>query len=557
MILSLSIRDVVLIDKLDLSFEDNLSVLTGETGAGKSILLDALGLALGARADSGLVRSGAKQASVTAEFSVGADHPAQLLLDEADIPRDDVLLLRRTVNADGRSRAFFNDQPVSASFLKRVGETLVEIQGQFDQHRLMEPGVHLDLLDGFAGLRGKTREVGAAYDNWRQAEHALNNARERQQKAREEEDYLRHALEELETLAPEPDEESRLNQRRTVLMNAEQVMDAINTALDALSGENGAEMAIAQAQKAMDRVEQKSGSIGSRAAEPLDRAAAEVQEALSALAATSADIEAKPGELEETEDRLHAMRQLARKHNVGPDDLIAVRDDIADKLSQLDEDGGTLAELSKAAGDARAAYLALAKALSKARKAAAKDLDAALMAELPPLKLEKAQFRTGLTELEEHGWGPHGLETATFEVSTNPGAPFGSLRKIASGGELSRFLLGLKVVLAAADPIPTLVFDEVDAGVGGAVAAAVGERLAKLGESLQILVVTHSPQVASLGEAHMRVEKYTDRDLTFTKVRPLEASERREEIARMLSGAEVTDEARAAADSLLARQAAQ
>jgi DNA repair protein RecN (Recombination protein N) len=555
MLASLSIRDVVLIDRLDLAFEPGLSVLTGETGAGKSILLDALGLALGARADSGLVRHGTAQLSVTAEFAVPSRHPVDDILREADLdPGEGSVILRRIVTADGRSRAYVNDQATSVGLLRRLGDALVEIQGQFDQRGLMDPNTHRATLDAFAGLAHESKAVGEAWTAWRAAAAALETARADLEQARADEDYLRHAVAELDQLAPEIGEEARLAETRAVLMNAETVIEALNAARVALSGGDGgggAESAVASAGRSLERAVDKAGGRLDAALAALDRAAAELQEAESEIASAAAEIEADGGRLAEIDDRLNALRDLARKHGVATDRLPEVHRRFADHLAALDGKGGEIGTLAAAEDAARRAYVEAADALSAGRSQAAARLDAALNAELPPLKLDKARFETEVTPLEEARWGPAGRDSVAFQVATNPGTPFGPLSKIASGGELSRFLLALKVVLAEVSPVPTLVFDEVDSGVGGAVAAAVGDRLARLANRLQILVVTHSPQVAAQGAHHWHVAKTVSGEATATNVVRLTTDARREEIARMLSGAAITAEARAAADSLL------
>ncbi|MCR9175936.1 MAG: DNA repair protein RecN [Alphaproteobacteria bacterium] len=552
MLSALAIRDVVLIDRLDLSFRSGLSVLTGETGAGKSILLDALGLALGARAESGLVRTGRDQASVTAEFDLPTRHPVDDILAEADLdPREGPLILRRVVTADGRSRGYVNDQPTSVGMLRRLGDTLVEIQGQFDQRGLMDPGTHRDTLDGFGGLAQAASAVATAWTGWHAAAKAHTDARAQVERARADEAFLRHAVQELDTLSPQVGEETELSETRNVLANAEAVLQAMNAAADALASETGAEASLGAALRAIERISAKAGGRLDPAVAALERGAAEIQDGLAEIQSAAADIEADGARLQDIEDRLHAIRDLARKHGVEPDSLPVLHREMVDRLASLDEQGGGLAQLSAKEREARSTYETAAKSLSEARHTAAKRLDAAITKELPPLKLDKARFETAVHRLDESKWGPSGMDGVAFQVATNPGAASGALSKIASGGELSRFLLALKVTLAGVHPVPTLVFDEVDSGVGGAVAAAVGDRLARLSDRLQVLVVTHSPQVAAQGAHHWRVEKRADSKSTTTTVVGLDEAERREEIARMLSGAAITAEARAAADSLL------
>ncbi len=481
MLLGLTIRDVVLIDRLDLAFHAGLCVLTGETGAGKSILLDALGLALGMRAESGLVRQGADQAVVTAELSLAPAHPALALLDGAGIALEgERLVLRRIVNADGRSRAFIDDQPASVGLLRQLGELLVEVQGQFGQQGLLDPGTHRVALDAFGGYR---TEIAALADTWRQwravgKERAAVEAR--LARARADEDYLRHALSELAALDPVAGEEQTLAEERALLLNREKLSAALDAALTELAGERGGERSLHAAQRRLEKLRDKSAGRLEAALAALERAAQETQEAVAQLEAAARGLDRDSASLEKIEERLFALRAVARKHNVALDALPALRAEIAARLAALDDGGDRLALLTHREEEARRAYLGAAETVSKARQRAATALDAAVTKELPPLKLEKARFRTVLTPLSAGEWGEQGQERIHFEVATNPGAAPGPLVRIASGGELSRFMLALKVVLARTSPVPTLVFDEVDSGVGGAVAAAVGERLHRL-----------------------------------------------------------------------------
>ena len=552
MLTSLAIRDVVLIDRLDLDFRAGLSVLTGETGAGKSILLDALGLALGARGDSGLVRHGADQASVTACFEVADNHPAFAVLAEQGLEAEAPLILRRVLTADGRSRAFVNDQPASVGLLRRLGDLLVEIHGQFDDRGLLDPATHREALDAFGGHAALLRDTATAHAGWRQAADALDRAKADAARARTDETFLRHAVEELDALSPEPGEEERLAEQRSLMMNAEQIAEAMAAALEHLSGDRGAESGLAGASRQLGRIAGKAGPILDPALAALDRAAAEAQEAVHLLQSVASELETDPAALTKAEDRLYALRDVARKHGVEVDALPALRDTLAGRLAAIDDSGERMATLEAATKAAREAYAAAAGRLGEARRKAAGRIDKAVGAELPPLKLDKARFATRIEDMPEAQWGPQGRDRVAFEVATNPGQAPGPINKIASGGELSRFMLAVKVVLSQVSPVPTLVFDEVDSGVGGATADAVGERLARLGDGLQVLVVTHSPQVAARGGQHLRVEKRAGRDSTTTTVVPLSDPDRREEIARMLSGAEVTDEARAAANRLMA-----
>ncbi|MGE0162662.1 MAG: DNA repair protein RecN [Dongiaceae bacterium] len=551
MLLNLSIRDIVLIDRLDLDIRPGLSVLTGETGAGKSILLDAFGLALGGRADLQLLRPGATQAVVAAEFALAADHPVRALLDEQGLTAEGNLILRRQLGADGRSRAFVNDQAVGIGLLRRIGEMLVEIEGQFEQQRLLDAAHHRALLDAFGGLAGQAARVRDSWRGWRAAAAARAEAESALAQARRDEDYLRHAVAELQDIDPKPGEEAERADSRRLLSNREMLLVGARAAFDELTGERGADARVMAAQRRLDRIADKAGELAAPVVAALDRAAAELADAADRLRRMVNDPELAPHRLAQIEERLFALRDLARKHGVPVDALADHAARLAAQLAAIDDQGGRLAQLTRDEAAARQSYLDAADALSTARAEAARRLDAAINTELPPLKLDKARFATRLERLAESDWGENGLERVVFEVATNPGMPPGALNRIASGGELSRFLLALKVVLAEADPVPTLVFDEVDSGVGGATAAAVGDRLARLGRKLQVLVVTHSPQVAARTDQHWRVEKAAVGKSVVTRLAVLDAHGRREEIARMLSGASVTDEARAAADRLM------
>jgi DNA repair protein RecN (Recombination protein N) len=558
MLAGLSIRDVVIIDRLDLSFGEGLNVLTGETGAGKSILLDALGLALGERSDQALIRQGASQAVVSAAFETAAEDQIHTLLAEQGLDSDGSIVLRRVLGRDGRSRAFVNDQPTSVALMRRVGEALVEVQGQFEQRGLLNPATHRQVLDAFAGHAPLVTATRAAHATRREAEGALAEAEQATTAAKADEDYLRHALDELDRLAPEAGEEAKLAERRATLMNREKLVAALEQARTEVVGlgSGTVEDALRKAQAHLERAGGESARFFAPIIETLDRAAAEAGEAARALQSASVTIEGEAGNLEEIEERLFALRDLARKHRAEVDRLPALRDAIAEKLAALDDQSDAVAALTAALAAARTAYVEAAGALSASRRAAAERLDRAVAGELPPLKLDKASFRTAITALDEPDWGPEGRDRIEFEIATNPGAAMGPLRKIASGGELARFMLALKVVLAQANPVPTLIFDEVDAGVGGATAAAVGDRLDRLAGDVQVLVVTHSPQVAARGSHHWRVSKAAHEADVLTQVDALAAATRREEIARMLSGRDVTDEARAAADRLIAGESA-
>lgn len=557
MLTRLSIRNVILIDKLDLEFSTGLAVLTGETGAGKSILLDSLGLALGHRAEARMLRKGADQAVVSAVFDVAAGHPSRALLRENGIDADDdELILRRVLGSDGRTKAFINDQPVGVGLLKQLGECLVEIHGQFETQRLLDPAGHRALLDAFAGHDADLDDVAAKYQAFRDMQVALEAAEEKARKALQNETFLRHAVDELQALAPASGEESTLAEKRRMLQHGEQISAAIQATEQLISAEGGAEDKLA---KAVHEIERASGKAGGRLDETLAtlmRALSEVADAGGFLERATADLDMDPQALEAAEERLFALRALARKHHVDVDALADLQGKLEAELADIDAGGETLKRLQAAVGAAKKAYQSAAETLGKKRRAAASTLDKAMATELAPLKLGTAQFVTQVSVLPEDRWSALGTDRIAFEVATNPGAEPGPLNRIASGGELARFMLALKVVLAEADPVPVLVFDEVDAGIGGAVAAAVGERLLRLGAGVQIFVVTHSPQVAAKGSRHLYVRKGADGKQAFTEVVALNGDERREEIARMLSGETVTSEARAAADSLLKGAAA-
>jgi len=551
MLTGLAIRDVVLIEALDLEFGPGLGVLTGETGAGKSILLDALGLALGVRADTGLVRQGAAQASVAATFDLPSDHAALALLVDNDlaIESGEPLVIRRSVRADGGSRAFVNDQPASAGLLRTLGVALVEIHGQHDDRGLLNARGHRGLLDTFGRIDATS--VASAHARWRAAEDALAQAAADLENAARDREWLEHAVAELTAAAPEPGEEAQLAEARATMQKGARLADELETAAALIEGSDGGLAQLRQAARRLDRLAPEHDTLAEALA-AVDRAVIEAAEAEDRLAEARAAFAFDPARLEAMETRLFDLRALARKHRVEPDDLAALAAELGARLARIEAGGEGLAALERESAEARAAYLTEADSLSAARRAAAARLDAAVAAELAPLKLDAARFRTAIEAMSEAQWGADGRDRVEFEVSTNPGAPFAPLLKIASGGELSRFILALKVALAEEGGAGTMIFDEVDRGVGGAVAAAIGDRLARLARRAQILVVTHSPQVAARADRHWLIRKSSDGLAARTGIHRLDDSERREEIARMLSGAEVTDEARAQAERLLA-----
>ena len=550
MLTGLSIRDVVLIEALDLEFQRGLGVLTGETGAGKSILLDSLGLALGARAESGLVRQGQSQAVVTASFDLPGDHAAHAILRDngLDVEAGEPLIVRRMVRADGGSRAFVNDQPVSAGLLREIGATLVEIHGQHDDRGLLNAKGHRALLDIFA--RSQAGDVAVAHGAWRAAESALAQARSDLETAAADQEWLEHAIAELTAFAPEDGEEEELAAERADMQKGARVSEDMVAILAAFGGSDGGLAQLRQAARRLDRIAGEHEMLGEALA-ALDRAVIEASEAEERLERAGEALRHDPERLESIELRLFELRALARKHRVQPGDLGALLRELSGRLERIEAGTGGLAKLEADLKSKAAAYRAAAEALSATRKAAAARLDAAVKAELVPLKLDSARFRTAIEILPESLWGPEGRDRVEFEISTNPGAPFAPLVKIASGGELSRFILALKVALAEEGGAGTMIFDEIDRGVGGAVASAIGERLARLALGTQLLVVTHSPQVAARGATHLLIAKRHDGIVTRTGVTLLSEAQRKEEIARMLSGASITDEARAQAGRLL------
>jgi len=547
MLRSLSIRDIVLIEALDLDLRPGLNVLTGETGAGKSILLDALGLALGARGRGDMLRPGAEAGSVTASFDLAADHPARAILADAGIAADDELILRRVLTGDGRARGFVNDQRASAETLRALGAALVEVHGQHDDRGLLNPAGHRALLDAFAGADAERAAVRAAWGAWRAAAAALTQAQTQAAEAAREEDFLRHAAAELAAFDPQPGEDAALDVARRRMQAASRIGEEVARAAQEI-GPQGAEGALITAARRLERAAAQAEGALDPALAALERAMTELGEAQDGVARALEALDADPAALERTEERLFALRALARKHQVAPDDLAALAHDLAARLAAIDGGAARLGALAREADAARAAYDAAAAALGAKRAEAARRLDRAVTAELAPLKMERAAFHTAVAP---DAPGPEGADRVAFTVATNPGAPPGPIDRIASGGELSRFLLALKVCLSARAEGLTLVFDEIDRGVGGATADAVGRRLARLARGAQVLVVTHSPQVAARGAWHWRIEKVADRGLARTRVVALAPEARTEEIARMLAGETVTPGARLAAAALL------
>jgi DNA repair protein RecN (Recombination protein N) len=555
MLTALSIRDIVLIEKLDLQLESGLSVLSGETGAGKSILLDSLGLALGARGDSSLVRTGQSKGTVTAAFSLPSSHQAHAFLKEQEIDAEGEIVVKRVQMAEGASRATINDQPVGINVLRQLAAMLVELHGQHADRALVNSSAHRDLLDAFGGLEGKADEVAVLWKAASDASTALAEHREAMARAEAERDYIEHAVKELAELAPEPNEEQLLAEKRQLMMQSEQYVSALDEAEQVLDGGSALESRLNAALRRLERRKDGAGGRLDEACGALDRVLQEVSEALRSIDGAKKQFSFDPSDLEKSEERLFALRAAARKHRCTVDDLASVRLRLEGDLKALTDGGAKLARLEQDAANKRRAFEQAADNLSAARKKAAKQLDKAVMAELPALKLEKAHFET-MVATDAATPGAHGIDRVEFQVSTNPGTPLQPLMKIASGGELARFMLALKVVLAAKGSAPVLIFDEIDTGVGGAVADAIGRRLSRLAEGLQVIAVTHSPQVAARAAQHLLISKMEDvgSKRMVTRVQPLSAKSRKEELARMLSGATVTDAARAQADALLAGQ---
>jgi len=553
MLTGLDIQNVVLIDRLSLEGDAGLVALTGETGAGKSILLDALGLALGARAEAGLVRHGAPQATVSASFDLPPQHAVLQLLAARGIHSDGTLILRRAVSKDGRSKAFINDAPVSVQLLKETGAMLIEIHGQFDTQGLLDSASHGAVLDEFAGTTAEAAAVSRSHAAWRAAREKLEEAKAGIEATRLQEEYLRYTVAELEALAPAAGEEAVLAEKRRRLMNREKLAEGFEQAQNLLTADAGLQSLIGRLESVLEKLADKSESRIAPLLDGLSRARSEIDDISWQIDRIMSGAEDGDERLEEIEERYFALKDCAKKHRCAPDDLPAVLADLAQRLRLITHQDDALAELQAAVAAARENYIGLAQKLSAQRRKAAGKLAKAVNAELPALKLEKAEFDVALdTAADESGWSADGIDRVRFLVATNPGAAPGPLNKIASGGELSRFMLALKLILSGSGTVPTLVFDEVDSGIGGAVADAVGERLQKLSALCQVLVVTHSPQVAARARHHWHVAKTEQKGTVVTRITPLtETSARQEEIARMLSGANITTEARAQASRLL------
>ena len=551
MLKSLSIRNVVLIDKLDLDFQNGFSVLSGETGAGKSILLDSVGLLLGKRAEIGMIRSGCDKLSVCGSFEI-SDKKGELaaLCAEYDLDFDHEIIIKRTLNQDGKGKIFFNDQPITQKLLKEIGSYLVEIHGQFDNQGLLNPATHLSVLDNYGAYPEKITVLKTAFAAYKKAKDNRVNAEAKIAQSKADEDNLRHWVDEFQKMQPRENEQEELEEKRRQMMNAEKILENLDAAYKALN-QGGVQSALRQAQAAISRVNVLLNGKFDNIYSLLDTALVNADEAGEEIEAASNEVSLNQNELDAVEERLFALKALARKHNTTIEELPLVWQQMEENLRNLELGEDDIENLRKLEEAAYKDYVKKATEVSQARLAAALRLDGKIQAELPDLKMEKARFMTQISTKPENQWNENGCDDVCFMVSTNPNTPYGSISKIASGGELARFMLALKVNLAQSSQVETMIFDEVDTGIGGATAQAVGEKLAKLGEQVQVLVVTHSPQVAAQSKYHYKVEKTTVDNVTTTSLRELSAAEKTEEVARMLSGEHITDEARAAAKVLI------
>ena len=551
MLRSLNISNVVLIEQLDIDFKAGFGVLTGETGAGKSILLDSLGLVLGKRAETSLIRKGCEKLSVTAVFDNIDNTEFQKLLTDNDLDIESEIMIKRTLSTSGSGKIFFNDQPISAKLLKEIGKYLVEIHGQFDNQGLLNPANHLSILDNFGGYKSLLDNCQTAYTAYKEATTKRISAENNIAKAKEDEDNLRHWINELEQLSPRIGEIEELQIRRQELMHAEKIIENLNYAYSALTQGKDVSSSLRAAQNGIDKANSYVDGKYDEIYSALDRALIEITDVVEQIESASSDIALNSSEQESIDSRIFALKDIARKHGVSVDDLVTTLENFKQQLSSIEMGEDGLNILRQDEQNKRINYIETANNLHKARVEAAQNLDTLVMKELPPLKMEKAKFVTLINKKAENEWSSLGFDDVCFTVATNPNSPQGPINKIASGGELARFMLALKVNLASSSNITTMIFDEVDTGIGGAVAQAVGERLSRLGQGVQVLVVTHSPQVAALGTYHFKVAKHTQNDITSTVVYPLSADERQEEIARMLAGETISDEARAAALKLM------
>ena len=551
MLKTLSISNVVLIDSLDIDFKNGLTVLSGETGAGKSILLDSLGLLLGNRSEASLVRTGTDKLSVTGVFEVQADNKIYEIAKEYDLEIDGDIIIKRTITAEGKGKILFNDQIITLKLLKELSQNLIEIHGQHDNQGLLNPATHCDILDSYGKYEKEITATQEAYIKYKKAAKLLKEKESALNKAKEDEENLRHWVQELEKLAPQKGEEESLRNRRSELMNAEKIIEKLNAAYSYLNGGSSVLDQIAKAQNAISRANEIVNGKYADIEQNIETALYSLNDAVERIEVNSADISLNQNEIDEIETRLFALRSVAKKHQTEIDLLPEKLEELSSLLRNLQNGEENLLELKAEVNNLREKYIEAANKLSEKRQQTALKLDKNIMKELPPLKMEKAVFKTKITVKEESQWSEKGWDTVCFEVSTNPNTPMGALNKIASGGELSRFMLALKVNLAQNSSQETLIFDEIDTGIGGATAEAVGERLARLGEKVQVMVVTHSPQVAAFSNEHFKVEKNTVENQTTTSLKKLDADGKIEEIARMLAGEKITKEARAAAQVLV------
>lgn len=551
MLKTLSIRNVVLIDSLDIDFKNGLTVLSGETGAGKSILLDSLGLLLGNRSEASLVRTGTDKLSVTGVFEVQADNKIYEIAKEYDLEIDGDIIIKRTITAEGKGKILFNDQIITLKLLKELSQNLIEIHGQHDNQGLLNPATHCDILDSYGKYEKEITATQEAYIKYKKAAKLLKEKESALNKAKEDEENLRHWVQELEKLAPQKGEEESLRNRRSELMNAEKIIEKLNAAYSYLNGGSSVLDQIAKAQNAISRANEIVNGKYADIEQNIETALYSLNDAVERIEVNSADISLNQNEIDEIETRLFALRSVAKKHQTEIDLLPEKLEELSSLLRNLQNGEENLLELKAEVNNLREKYIEAASNLSEKRQQTALKLDKNIMKELPPLKMEKAVFKTKITPKEESQWSEKGWDMVCFEVSTNPNTPMGTLNKIASGGELSRFMLALKVNLAQNSSQETLIFDEIDTGIGGATAEAVGERLARLGEKVQVMVVTHSPQVAAFSNEHFKVEKNTVENQTTTSLKKLDADGKIEEIARMLAGEKITKEARAAAQVLV------
>ena len=551
MLKTLSIRNVVLIDSLDIEFKNGLTVLSGETGAGKSILLDSLGLLLGNRSEASLVRTGTDKLSVTGVFEVQADNKIYEIAKEYDLEIDGDIIIKRTITAEGKGKILFNDQIITLKLLKELSQNLIEIHGQHDNQGLLNPATHCDILDSYGKYEKEITATQEAYIKYKKAAKLLKEKESALNKAKEDEENLRHWVQELEKLAPQKGEEESLRNRRSELMNAEKIIEKLNAAYSYLNGGSSVLDQIAKAQNSISRANEIVNGKYADIEQNIETALYSLNDAVERIEVNSADISLNQNEIDEIETRLFALRSVAKKHQTEIDLLPEKLEELSSLLRNLQNGEENLLELKAEVNNLREKYIEAANKLSEKRQQTALKLDKNIMKELPPLKMEKAVFKTKITVKEESQWSEKGWDTVCFEVSTNPNTPMGALNKIASGGELSRFMLALKVNLAQNSSQETLIFDEIDTGIGGATAEAVGERLARLGEKVQVMVVTHSPQVAAFSNEHFKVEKNTVENQTTTSLKKLDADGKIEEIARMLAGEKITKEARAAAQVLV------